>query len=115
MDATHLHSVEVVKGNFLVEAWGDIAAGAVMHLPGCPQNGRKAQKPTVIETKQHPYAHEEEVEGIVQYYDTVTCIHLTFDPKCETKRFYAVLNISGVTTSNGEEQTFEFDGSNFPK
>ena len=37
-------SVKVVNGNFLVEAWGDIATGDIMNIPGAHKANRWKNK-----------------------------------------------------------------------
>ena len=113
VDSTNLHSVEVVKGNFLIEAWKDLAAGEHMFLPGCPKSAYKVQEPKVIETKNHPYKGDAEIKGTVSF-NNVDCFFITFDPKCETKEFYANLEIE-VVKNDGEVQSFKYTGNEYPK
>ena len=114
VDATNLHSVKVVNGNFLVEAWGDIAAGDIMNIPGCPQSANKVEEPKIIETAHHPYAHDADINGTVKFDDKVACMFVTFDPNCRTREFYAKLQIIG-RANNGKPQSFEFHGDKFPQ
>ena len=113
VDSTNLHSVEVVKGNFLIEAWKDLAAGEHMFLPVCPKSAYKVQEPKVIETKNHPYKGDAEIKGTVSF-NNVDCFFITFDPKCETKEFYANLEFE-VVKNDGEVQSFKYTGNEYPK
>ena len=105
----NLESVNVIKGNLLIESWKHLPKGSELEILGTPTSGnRNAGDIQIIETE-HPYPDSMERSGDIKFGSNAESMFLTFDPRCKTENNYDKLII---VDSTGKKLTFT--GDEFP-